>query len=103
MVCQLILHICTVRLPNVLCVCMQEGVRYVVAGYMHEELFCKTLIVAGFTGGEKEADLVELIVKWFCSTDSEASLPLAMSSDGNAGGVGQFIRAVGTELGRPIL
>ena len=89
--------------PYVLCVYLREGVRYVVTGCMHEELFCKTLIVAGFTDGENEADLVKLIVKYFCSTEFEALLPIAMSSDGNAGGGVLYIRAVGTQLGRLIL
>ena len=89
--------------PYVLCVYLREGVRYVVAGYMHGELFYKTVIAAGFTDGENEADLVDPVIKWFYSTAFEACLPIAISSDGSVGRVSQFIRNVGTQLGGPIL
>ena len=89
--------------PYVLCVYLQEGVRYVVAGYMHGELFFKTVVAAGFSDGESESDLVDLIVNWFCSSDFEARLPIAITNDGSVDGVNQFILNVGAELGRPIL
>ena len=89
--------------PYALCVYLQDGVRYVVAGYMHGEVFFKTIFAAGFLDGESESDLVNLIVNWFCSSEYEARLPIAITNDGSVGGVNQFILNVGVELDRPIL
>ena len=70
---------------------------------MHGDMFFKTIVVAGVSDGGNESELVDVIVNWFCSSEYEARLPLAITSNGNVGGVNQFLVNVGVELDRPIL
>ena len=89
--------------PYALCIYLQDGVRYVVAGYMHGDLFFKTVVVAGVSDGGNESELVDVLVNWFCSVEFEVRLPLAITSNGTVGGVQQFLVNVGAALDRPIL
>ena len=84
---------------------LRDGVRYVVAGYLHEDLFNRAVIVAGVSDGGCEAELVDVLCDWFrsVSVDDEVQLPITISSDGTAGGVQKFLLKVGEALDRPFL
>ena len=76
-----------------------------VAGYLHEDLFNRTVIVSGVSDGGCETELVDVLIDWFrsVSVDDEVQLPLTISSDGTVGGVQQFFSKVGETLGHPFL
>ena len=75
---------------------LRDGVRYVVAGYLHEDLFNRTVIVAGVSDGGCETELVDVLIDWLrsVSVDDEVQLPFTISSDGTVGGVQEFLSKV---------
>ena len=91
--------------PYALSFYLRDGVRYVVAGYLHEDLFTRTVIVAGVSDGGCETELVDVLIDWFrsVSVDDEVQLPVKISSDGTVGGVQEFLSKVGEILDRPFL
>ena len=84
---------------------LRDGVRYVVAGYLHEDLFNRAVIVAGVSDGGCEAELVDVLCDWFrsVSVDDDVQLPISISSDGTVGGVQEFLVRVGEAMNRPLL
>ena len=89
--------------PYALSFYLRDGVRYIVAGYLHEDLFNRTVIVAGISDGGSETEIVNVLIDWFrsVSVDDVVQLPLTISSDGTVGGVQQFFSK--ETLGRPFL
>ena len=81
---------------------LRDGVRYVVAGYLHEDLFNRA---AGVSGGGCEAELVDALCDWFrsVSADVNVQLPISVSSDGRVGRVQEFLVRVGEAMNRPLL
>ena len=84
---------------------LRDGVRYVVAGKLHEDLFNRAVIVAGVSDGGCEAELVDSLCDWFrsVSVDVDVQLPISVSSDGGVGGVQEFLVRVGEAMNRPLL
>ena len=83
---------------------LRDGVRYVVAGYLHEDLFNRAVIVAGVSDGGCEAELVDVLCDWFrsVSVDDDVQLPISISSDGTVGGLQEFLSRV-EAMDRPLL
>ena len=57
--------------PYALSIYLQDGVRYIVAGYLRRDLFCKTVVVAGVSDGGNETELVDVLVDWFRTVEFE--------------------------------
>ena len=84
---------------------LRDGVRYVVAGYIHEDLFNRAVIVAGVSDGGNESELCDALCDWFrsVSVDVDVQLPISVSSDGRVGGVQTFLVRVCEAMNRPVL
>ena len=84
---------------------LRDGVRYVVAGYIHEDLFNRAVIVAGVSDGGNESELCDALCDWFrsVSVDVDVQLPISISSDGRVGGVQTFLVRVCEAMNRPVL
>ena len=84
---------------------LRDGVRYVVAGYIHEDLFHRAVIVAGVSDGGNESELCDALCDWFrsVSVDVDVQLPISISSDGRVGGVQTFLVRVCEAMNRPVL
>ena len=84
---------------------LRDGVRYVVVGYIHEDLFHRAVVVSGVSDGGEEVELCDALCDWFRSVKIEfdVQLPISISSDGRAGGVETFLVRLCEAMDRPVL
>ena len=84
---------------------LRDGVRYVVVGYIHEDLFHRAVVVSGVSDGGEEVELCDALCDWFRSlpVEFDVQLPISISSDGRAGGVETFLVRLCEAMDRPVL
>ena len=84
---------------------LRDGVRYVVVGYIHENLFHRAVVACGVSDGGEEVELCDALCDWFRSVPVEfdVQLPISISSDGRAGGVENFVVRLCAAMDRPVL